>query len=99
MEIKDSAVLSDISKTLLALGDRLSLARKRRDMTAEQMAKRAGVSVPTLRSLERGGPGVGIGAYLSVLMVLGLERDFDLIGSVDELGHQLQDLRLKRSKL
>lgn len=99
MEIKDPAVSTDVSNTLVALGDRLSLARKRRDMTAEQMARSAGVSVPTLRALERGGAGVGIGAYLSVLMVLGLGRDFDAIASVDELGHQLQDLRLKRSKL
>ena len=98
MENTNPTVLPDTMSTLARLGDRLSLARKRRDLTAEQMAKRAGVSVPTLRSLERGGTGVGIGAYLSVLEVLGLEKDFDSIASVDELGRQLQDMRLKRSK-
>lgn len=45
----------------------------------------------TLRSLERGGSGVTMGAYMAVMQVLGIETDLDFLGSVDTLGRELQD--------
>lgn len=49
----------------------------------------------TLRSLERGGSGVTMGAYLAVMQVLGVEGDLDLLASADPVGRELQDSRLR----
>ncbi len=75
-------------------GDRLRLARRRRRLSAKQVAERAGMSPMTLRSLERGGSGVTMGAYLAVMQVLGIENDLDLLAKADPLGRALQDARL-----
>ena len=52
------------------------------------------MSPMTLRSLERGGSGVTLGAYLAVMQVFGVEKDLDLLGQADPLGRELQDARL-----
>jgi hypothetical protein len=55
------------------------------------------MSVMTLRSVERGGMGVTMGAYAAVLHVLGLDRDLDAVAEVDTLGRDLQDAALPHS--
>ncbi len=70
------------------------MARLRRRLPAKHVAARAGMSPMTLRSLERGGAGVTLGAYLAVMQVLGIEKDLDLLGQADPLGRELQDGRL-----
>lgn len=78
------------------LGERLRLARMRRRLSAKQVAERAGMTPMTLRSLERGGTGVTIGAYLAVMQVLGLETDFDLLAQADTTGRALQDAQVSK---
>lgn len=94
MAKKISPLLPATAELLSRFGDRLRMARLRRRLTARQVAERAGMAPMTLRSLERGGPGVTISAYLAVMQVLGLERDLDLLAAADPMGRALQDARL-----
>jgi transcriptional regulator with XRE-family HTH domain len=94
MAKKISPLLPSTDELLCQFGDRLRLARQRRRLSAKQVAERAGMSPMTLRSLERGGSGVTIGAYLAVMQVLGIERDLALLGHADPMGRELQDARM-----
>ncbi len=94
MARKTAPLLPTTAELLHQLGDRLCLARRRRRLTAKQVAERAGMAPMTLRSLERGGSGVTMGAYLAVMQVLGIEKDLDLLAKADPLGRELQDARL-----
>lgn len=87
-------LLPATSRLLRQLGDRLRLARLRRRLTAKQVAERAGMTTMTLRSLERGGAGVTMGAYLAVMQVLGVEKDLELLAHADPMGRELQDASL-----
>ncbi len=94
MAKKTAPLLPATEEMLRQFGDRLRLARRRRRLTAKLVAERAGMAPMTLRSLERGGSGVTIGAYLAVMQVLGTEKDLDLIGKADPVGRDLQDAQL-----
>jgi transcriptional regulator with XRE-family HTH domain len=63
---------SDVLKSLVEIGGHIRIARTRRRQTAKETVDRIGVSVPTLRRLERGDPSVSMGAFASALWVLGL---------------------------
>jgi transcriptional regulator with XRE-family HTH domain len=81
-------------RILSELGENIKLARLRRKLSSEQVAERANIGRSTLVKIEQGHPGVGIGNYLNVLRVLGLEQDFLLLAKDDELGRKLQDAHL-----
>lgn len=98
MANKSPILLPRLKRILSALGDNIKLARLRRKLSAEQVAERADISRSTLYSIEKGYEGVGIGHYLSVLHVLGLEKDLLLVAKDDELGRKLQDIGLVTKK-
>jgi len=82
------------TRQLEALGDRVRLARLRRQYSATTVASRAGITRSTLYRVEAGDPGVSIGTYASVLRVLGLQTDLDAVAKDDALGRKLQDMEL-----
>ncbi len=83
-----------MKKQLSELGENIKLARLRRKLSTEQVAKRAGISRPTLYAIERGRPNVSLGMYFQVLSVLGLSDDLLNVAKDDELGRKLQDAKL-----
>lgn len=87
------------TRQLAALGERLRLARLRRRYSAESVATRAGVARATLYRVEEGDAGVSLATYASVLRVLGLQGDLDLVARDDVLGRKLQDLELPTRKV
>ncbi|HNY53160.1 MAG TPA: helix-turn-helix transcriptional regulator [Bacteroidales bacterium] len=94
MKSTNSILLPKAQKALSKLGDNIKLARLRRKYSTQQVSERANISRPTLLSIERGSPTVSIGAYVKVLMVLGLEKDIDKVAKDDDLGRKLQDANL-----
>lgn len=92
---RNSIVLLPKNKRLLqTVGENIKLARLRRKLTMDQVSERAGISRPTLSSLEKGNPAVSLGIILQVLLVLGLEKDILLLAEDDVLGRKIQDADL-----
>jgi transcriptional regulator with XRE-family HTH domain len=94
MNSKKALLLPKYQKIFDGIGENIKLARKRRKLTAEQVAERAGIHRATLHRVEKGDPSVAIGIYFNVLKVLNLEKDFYILAEDDKLGRKLQDLDL-----
>jgi transcriptional regulator with XRE-family HTH domain len=94
METKKQILLPQFQKILDQLGENIKLARKRRNLTTIQVAERAGINRSTLYQIEKGNSSVSLGAYFTVLRVLGLHEDFLKLAADDEFGRKLQDLAL-----
>ena len=87
-------LLPKAKNILQEFGENIKLARLRRKLSTQQVAERAGINRTTLYYIEKGKESVSIGAYLSVLTILGLEKDFLLLAKDDMLGRKLQDSNL-----
>lgn len=66
-----------VSAAMGRLGQRLTMARKLRQMTQEELAHLSDVSLSTLRSLEDGADGVSMGNFLKVLQGLTLQEQLE----------------------
>jgi transcriptional regulator with XRE-family HTH domain len=97
-----------VNKALRKLGHDLADARKRRRITMELMAERAGITRKTLAKIEQGEPTVLMASYARVLFVLGmierlkdlLDANYDLAGRVldeDNLPKRVRKSRILKS--
>lgn len=80
---------------LARLGADLALARARRDLSLRDAAARLFVSVNTLRHLEAGKPGVGLGVLTNALMLYGM---LDRLRTLAEPAHDSVGLSLERRR-
>ena len=95
--------IDEVTDVLVGLGGRLRAARIARNDTMEIFAERLGVSVGTVRAMERGAPTVQIGAWLNALWIFDeletltpiLQRKESLL---DRLRAQEKNRRLRASK-
>jgi transcriptional regulator with XRE-family HTH domain len=94
MRSRKPILLPKAQKVISTLGENIRLARLRRKYSTQQVSERANISRPTLLAIEKGNPNVSIGAYIKVLMVLGLEKDINTVAKDDDLGRRLQDANL-----
>lgn len=85
-----------VIKALRKLGQDINDARRRRRITIELMAQRAGLSRSTIGKIEKGDPTTSMGGYGAVLFVLGMDKRLgDLVDSMHDLvGHRLEDENL-----
>lgn len=86
-------------EVLQTMGEQIKLARLRRNLSAELVAERAGISRASLWKVEKGNPAVAMGIYAAVLHALNnMDKELLQIAKDDELGRKLQDLNLVTGK-
>ncbi len=63
-----------VKRALGKLGSDITLARKKRSLTAVMMAERLGVAKSTYLKVEKGDPRVSMGTYAMAFFVLGFDQ-------------------------
>ena len=91
---KNVVLLPKTQKNIETMGYQIKLARLRRKLPVELVAKRAGVSRASVWAVEKGSPSVAIGIYAAVLLAIGMPDELTLVAKDDVLGRTLQDLDL-----
>lgn len=69
----------EAEKYLAELGSRLRQARLKRNETQARFASRLGISIPTLRKMEKGDPSVQVGLWAEALSMLDRIADFEAL--------------------
>jgi len=85
-------------RAMAQLGEFVSVWRRQQRLTQATVADRAGISLPTLRAVERGDPGVGLATFLEVVRAVGaLDRVIEALDPYEtDLGRVLADQRLPK---
>lgn len=94
MPSKSPIIFPNEQRMLTALGERIRLARKRRQLSMAAVAGRAGVSRTSLYKVERGDASITMGMYVRILATMGLDTDINALAADDRVGRRLQDLAL-----
>ncbi len=71
--LKSKVLPPEITDTITVFGEYIRIARKRRNLTMEEMSSRMFITRKTLARLEKGDPGVSLAVFASALWVLGLD--------------------------
>jgi DNA-binding XRE family transcriptional regulator len=80
MASSSSSLPDDIpAQTLIRLGSRIRLARIRRKLRQEDLARQIGRTRSTVIAIEKGSPTTEIGAYIGALWALGLLQELELV--------------------
>ena len=96
---KESAPMPlPVKRAVIKFGRDLSLARRRRRFSQESMAERIGISVSSLRRLEKGDPTLSWGTIARAMYVLGeIEKLNQMLDTAnDDIGLVLMDEQLPR---
>ena len=81
------------ARGLAALGERIALARRARQLTQRELAFLAGVGASSVVALEKGHPGVAVGTLARVLDAM------DLLSELDRLVDARRDAALTQFAL
>jgi transcriptional regulator with XRE-family HTH domain len=88
-----------VEEELVRIGRNIKLARKRRQMSVAELSTRMFVNEKTLRRLEQGEAGVGIGVLANAMYCLGLSGFAELAApETDRQGVLLEEQRLLSSR-
>ena len=73
----------EVRQAISQLGDNIRLARQRRRMSQDDVAKACQVTRKTVYSLEKGDPGTSLGTAFSVVWALGLLSSAQALANPD----------------
>lgn len=102
---KASPIPFPVERSLAQLGRGISLARRRRRLSQQDLAERIGASVQTVRRMEAGHPGTALVNVVRAMQVFGDLDRFDRLFDTaeDSIGLMMMDeqlpLRIRRSRL
>jgi len=87
-----------VRRALRRIGADIRDARRRRRLPTAVLANRVGITLPTLRKVERGDPSASFGIYATVLFVLGFVDKLATVAAVegDAVGLALEEERLPK---
>jgi hypothetical protein len=85
-----------VGRALRRLGHDIRDARRRRRIPVSILAERASISRTTLNKVEKGDPGVSLGAYATVLFSLGM---IDRLAGIADPRHDAVGMELEEERL